>query len=148
VADLASIADKLRPLIRLLSSDHDGEVVAAARALTRTLKNAKLDIHVLANSVGQANGKLSKAEMQKLYDAGFEAGRRAAENGPVFRNVNLDDEPSWHEIATECAGYPRQRFFGEHERLFVQRMVRKTVHGGEPSAKEGSWLRKIYARGR
>jgi hypothetical protein len=35
---LAPIADKLKPLIRLLSSDRDGELVAAARALNRLLK--------------------------------------------------------------------------------------------------------------
>jgi hypothetical protein len=58
VADaLAPIADKLRPLIRLLSSDQPGEVVAAARAISRTLKGAMLDIHALADGISQANGK-------------------------------------------------------------------------------------------
>jgi hypothetical protein len=144
---LASLADKIRPLIRLLSSDQDGEVVAAARALNRTLKRARLDIHVLADSVG--NGKLSEVEMRKLYDAGFEAGKRAAENannGQMFRNVNLDDEPSWHDIATECA--TNRWLYGTHEKAFLDKMVRRTVHGGEPSEKEANWLRKIYARGR
>jgi hypothetical protein len=145
VADLAPIAEKLRPLIRLLSSDHDGEVIAAARALTRTLKNAKLDIHALAESVGQANGKLSKAEMQKLYDAGFEAGRRAAETEAVFRNVNMHEEPSWHDIAVECARYPDE-LRDERERDFVKAMVRRTVRGGKLSEAQAKWLRDVYAR--
>jgi hypothetical protein len=103
---LAPIADKLKPFIRLLSSDQPGEVIAAARALNRVLKNNGADIHVLADAIGQPNGKLSKAEMQRLYDAGFEAGKRAAENGPMFRNINLDEEPGWNEIARECAAHP------------------------------------------
>jgi hypothetical protein len=46
--------------------------------------------------------------MQKLYDACFAAGKRAAESEPTFRSVNLDDEPSWYEIALECAANPGQ----------------------------------------
>jgi hypothetical protein len=146
---LAPIAEKPRPLIRLLSSDQPGGVVAAARTLNRTLKNAKLDIHTFADSIGQANGKeYTEAQLLKARELGIEEGRRLErkeQGAPVFRNVNLDDEPSWHEIACECAKHPN-RFYGEHEKIFVNKMVRKTVRGGEPTEKEGSWLRKIYVR--
>jgi len=145
---LAPIADRVRQLIRLLSSDADGEVLGAARALNRTLKNAKLDIHALADSIGQANGKkFSEADAIEIYRRGVEDGKRKAENNQdvTFHNVSLHDEPSWHDIACECAKHPN-RFYGEHEKQFVQKMIRKTVRGGEPTEKEGSWLRKIYAR--
>jgi hypothetical protein len=112
---LAPIADKLKRFIRLLSSDSDGEVVAAARALNRTLKSAKLDIHVLADGIGATNGKLSDAEMRKLYDAGYEAGKREAQNGAMFRSVNIDEEPSWSEIARECAAHS-ERLRDEREK--------------------------------
>jgi len=69
---LAPIVDKLRPLVRMLSSDQPGEIVASARALVRVLKGAGLDIHALADSIG--NGKLSQADMKKIYDAGHSAG--------------------------------------------------------------------------
>lgn len=129
---LAPIADKLKPFIRLLSSDQPGEVVAAARALNRMLKNNGADIHVLADAIGQANGKLSKAEMQKLYNAGYEAGKRAAENGPMFRNVNMHEEPSWHDIAVECAKHSDE-LRDERERDFIKAMVRRTVRGSQLS---------------
>jgi hypothetical protein len=107
---LAPIADKLKPLIRLLSSDHDGEVVAAARALNRTLKSAKLDIHVLADCIG--NGKdYTEADVLRARDLGIVEGRRLEqqEHGDrMFRNANLDEEPSWYEIAVECAAHPNQ----------------------------------------
>ena len=54
---LAPIAEKIKPLIRLLSSDQDGEVVAAVRALNRILKANGTDIHAIADNVGHANGK-------------------------------------------------------------------------------------------
>jgi hypothetical protein len=145
---LAPIADKLQRFIRLLASDRDGEVVAAARALVRTLKTNGADIHALADAIVQS--PLSEPEMKKLYDACYERGRlderRAAENGPMFRNVvNVDDEPSWNEIARECAANPA-RMKSEREKDFVKQMVRRTAHGGEPSPKQADWLRKIYAR--
>lgn len=147
---LAPIADKLKPLVRVLSSDQPGEIVAAARAINRVLKSSGADIHALADSIG--NGKVSEAEMQKLYDAGhragYAAGRSAAENefsGRVFRSVNFDEEPSWFEIASECAAHP-DRLRDKRERKFVRDMKRRLVHGGEPTEAQGKWLRDIYAR--
>jgi hypothetical protein len=48
---LAPIAPRLGQLMLLLSSNHDGEVVAAARAIGRTLKSHRLDWHDLAEAL-------------------------------------------------------------------------------------------------
>src|SRR5262245_29442828 len=145
---LAPTAGKLQRFIRLLAGDRDGEVLAAARALIRTLESNGADIHILADAIIQPSGR-SEAAMRKLYDAGYERGRlderRAAENGPMFRNVNIDDEPSWSKIARECAAHPA-RMKSKREKDFVTQMVRRTAHGGEPTPKQADWLRKIYAR--
>ena len=45
---LAPIAPRLSKLLPLLGSDKDGEVVATARAIGRTLSSAGLDFHALA----------------------------------------------------------------------------------------------------
>jgi len=50
-AALAVVAPRIGQLIRLLGSDQDGEVVAAARALSRTLASVGADFHDLANTV-------------------------------------------------------------------------------------------------
>jgi hypothetical protein len=104
---------------------------------------------VLADSIGQANGKqYSEAHLLRARELGIAEGReleRREQNSPIFRNVNLDDEPSWHEIAIECAAHPH-RMRSENEQHFVKDMVRRTVHGGEPTEKQAAWLRKIYAR--
>jgi hypothetical protein len=145
VTTLAPIAGKLQRLIRLLASDRDGEVLAAARALIRTLESAKLDIHALADNIAN---DYSEADVLRARDLGIAEGRRLEqqEHGEaMFRNVNIDDEPSWNEIARECARHPH-RMYGEHEKNFVDQMVRRTARGGEPKPKQADWLRKIYAR--
>jgi hypothetical protein len=79
VADLAPIAGKLANLIRRLGSDRDGEVVATARALIRTLEGAGSDLHELAERIeNSGESALTDAEMQKIFDAGAAAGRKQA----------------------------------------------------------------------
>jgi hypothetical protein len=48
---LAVVAPRIGQLIRLLGSDKDGEVVAAARALGRTLTSIGADFHTLADTI-------------------------------------------------------------------------------------------------
>ena len=50
----APLTDKLAKFVRLLSSDQDGEVIAAAGAIRRTLLAANLDIHDLARVIEQS----------------------------------------------------------------------------------------------
>jgi len=141
MSTLAPIADKLGKLLRLLSSSHDGEVVAAARGIDRTLKNAGLDIHVLADGIA-TDKKFTEADALEIYQKGVDAGRRAAtqQQQPVFRDV----DPSWRAIACECLHSERLR--DQKERDFVADMVRWTVRGGEPTEKQAKWLRSIYVR--
>jgi hypothetical protein len=143
---LAPIADKIKPLVRLLSSDQAGEVVAAARALVRLLKANGTDIHALADGIGRANGKISDADMRVLFDAGYEAGLRAAEdklhaNGDAFHNI--DGLPCWHDMATWCQR--RGDRLRERERTFIDDMAGRTVWR-EPSEKQAKWLKSLFHR--
>jgi hypothetical protein len=58
--------EKLRTLILLLASDSDGEVVNAGRTIVRILKSIGLDIHDLADRLGdkQSNGQKLFTELQ------------------------------------------------------------------------------------
>jgi hypothetical protein len=51
---LVVVAPRIGQLIRLLGSDQDGEVVAAARALGRTLASVGEDFHTLADTIERA----------------------------------------------------------------------------------------------
>jgi hypothetical protein len=52
---LATAAPRLRKLILMLSSSHDGEVVGAARAIARVLQDANADWHALADAISFPN---------------------------------------------------------------------------------------------
>ena len=141
---LAPISYKLRAIVKMLSSDRDGEVIGTARALNRLLKAHGSDIHALADRVGQTNGKISEAEMRVLYDAGFKAGMRAAEDklhgDEDFHNI--DGSPPWHAMATFCHRSDR---LNARERDFINSVAARTVYR-EPTEKQAKWLKAIFFR--
>jgi hypothetical protein len=144
--ELVPIADRLKQYIRLLSSDVDGEVIAAARALNRTLKNHNSDIHVLAESICAPNGKkFSEDEANEIYFRGVEDGRRQAQKERKFQEATERDDPSWYDMACECARH-LDRLRNNTEREFIQDMVRWTAHDGLLSEKQQRWLRNCFIR--
>jgi hypothetical protein len=137
---------KLGTFIRLLASERDGEVVAAARAIVRTLKSRGADIHSLAERVEGANGgALTDAEMKKLYDAGYQDGVRAAENKMHGEEDFRDTAgtPTWHDMAKWCQR--RSARLGSREREFVDQMTERTVWR-DPTEKQGKWLKSLWYR--
>src|SRR5262249_37296710 len=138
--------DKIRPLICMLSSDQSGEIVASARALARVLRGAVLDIHALADSVG--NGKLSQADMKEIYDAGFEAGERSIEDklrGGGVCDVDDVNHEDLVQMATKCAMHV-DRLRNDRERDFIHEMVKRTARGRPLTEKQEDWLREIASR--
>jgi hypothetical protein len=133
------VADKLGKLLKLLSSPRDGEVVAAARAILRTLEGAGADIHELAERV--EGRKLSQAEMQRIYDKAYRDGKDAAAADAGFSSV---DPPSFYEMAQEIEHKADGRL-SEKEQEFVADMVRWCAWR-EPSEKQAKWLHAIYYR--
>ena len=131
--------ERLQKLIKLLSSSNDGEVVAAARALLRTLEADGSDIHELAERVG--GRKLSQAEMKRIYDEAFRRGQSAASASAGFHNT---EGPSFHEMACEIMLKADARL-SPKERDFVDDMVRWCARR-EPSEKQAKWLHAIYCK--
>jgi len=141
---LAPIADKLGKCIRLLSSDRDGEVVAAAHAIRRVLRSAGLDVHALADQVENPPGNFNAAEARKLYDTGYMQGFRAAtmaNSQDRLRDIR-SPLPSWHETALWCQRSERLR---PREREFVDQMAAQTLWR-EPTERQRRWLKSIYHR--
>ena len=102
------IVGKLATLIRLLSSDRDGEVIATVRALVRTLNSAGSDIHALAEHIEKANGGLTDADKKKIrteienaralgYVEGVKAAEAKQHGTGAFRNT--DGQIEWTEVA-------------------------------------------------
>jgi hypothetical protein len=131
--------EKLRKLILMLSSDQDGEALAAARAIQRTLEADGADIHELADRVG--GRKLSEAEMQRIYDEAFRRGRDAAAADSGFHNT---DGPTFHEMALAIQQNANGRL-RPNETQFVDDMVVWCAKR-EPTEKQGKWLLVLYSK--
>ena len=114
-------SDKLAKLVRLLSSDKNGEVLAAASAIKRTLVAEGSDIHALADT-------LCRPQAQRK-----EQPRRS----PPPR------EGDWRSIACECQAHSNR--LSEREQGFIDDMVEWTAFR-EPTEKQQAWLLSIYRR--
>jgi hypothetical protein len=142
---------KLADVIRRLASDQDGEVIASVGALKRMLASCNADLNDLASSVERlATGGLEEAEMNRLFDAGYEKGladsrRKQAEELAVY-GQRLDGSYDWLAIALFCQR-ENTRVRGDVERTFVNDMAaRMSFPGGEPTEKQAVWLLAIFRR--
>jgi hypothetical protein len=78
VTSLTTVAPRLSQLIRLLGSDRDGEVVAAARAIQRTLATVGQDFHDLADVVESAPERSPPGQEPAHHHRGCEDHRAMA----------------------------------------------------------------------
>jgi hypothetical protein len=143
VTDLSPIAGKLANVIRRLASDKDGEVVAAARAMVRTLQGIGADIHDVANRIEHSsNGALSEHEMQEIYEAGVKAGIRQQQR-TSFANDTAQFPPA-RDMALRCYQCIDE-LKSEWEREFVTNMASWT-RVRPLSSKQQAHLEKIYLK--
>jgi hypothetical protein len=145
VAIPPKIAIKLGGVIRRLSSDSEGEIIAAIYAILRLLQSCGGDIHVLAAQVENGGGlteadkKKIRGEIENARATGYAEGVRAAEarfrpDGKLeFSEVALFAErqinripPDKHEFILKMAVYARQQL--------------------EPTPKQGKFLFDLFVQ--
>jgi hypothetical protein len=146
VTNLKPIVERLVKYIRLLASDKDGEVIAAARALERALKGIGADFHDLADRIEHPVGELSEAEMQKIYNAGVQEGRRLEQRARAATRFNGEVSfPSPESMALYC--YQRKdNLHSEWELEFVTNMAVWTRSARPLSPKQQMNLEKVYIK--
>ena len=111
---------RLGKLIRLLSSDRPGEVVAAAGAINRALRAAGLDIHRLADVV----------ERSPLVPG---------QTPPTPRDDSTAGD--WRAMRRFCAGH--DALLSAREKEFIADIKRWR---GRLTPKQHDWLTAIYQR--
>ena len=158
---LDTVLPKLVPLIRMLSSTAEREVLSAVRALLRLLSGVGLDIHTLAERIEQGgDAPLSAAEMQRLYDKGFEDGfAKGAEQGrrsvvltaaqPIGGFATTVDDGvngySWQQIAAHCVA--NKHLFHDKDLNFVESIAEQlTTYRLSPTPPQAKWLRDLFMR--
>jgi hypothetical protein len=153
-----TIADKADPLIRMLSSNVEQEVLTAAKMLLRLLASVGLDVHALAERFKEKREPLNPAEMQRIYDTayakgysdGTEHGRKSAilagaspRRGVTHFSVGVNGY-SWQEIAAHCA--LNSHVFVGREVEFVESVNEQLQFRSEPTEPQARWLRDLFVR--
>jgi hypothetical protein len=137
---------KLGDVIRRLSSENDGEAIAAVHAMRRILKEHRVDMHDLAAHVeNPANGNaLTEAEMKKIYEAGFASGVQVTENKHhgAADFINTDGKPNWDAVAVFLQRNKHRLDPKHHE--FIDDMASRTVWGREPTEKQHKYLHSLF----
>jgi hypothetical protein len=118
------IKDKLVKLVKLLSSDKDGERLAACAAIERTLKSAGMSWHELADTIAN-----------KIME--------------VTKVVTVDakaDADSWIRAADQIL--EKRDSLVEYEAKFVEdiRQRFKLRPGYMPTDKQTNWFTILYRR--
>jgi hypothetical protein len=116
---LAVIAPRIGQLIRLLGSNQDGEVVAAARALGRTLASVNADFHSLAAAIERSEPALTSRRQNWRAVARWliESGARFNEKEQAF----VREMTTWPGELTERQEAWLRRIF---ERVSATRKAR------------------------
>lgn len=126
------MSERLRKLIPLLSSDKDGEVVAAARAIGRELRAANRDWHWLA---ALASGQAPTAPNRPRVDTPAPPGY---DGDAALELIEMIE----HLVAAMSRLRPKEREFVMQQMYRVRQYGAKTVF----SAKQAKWLRDLHRR--
>ena len=141
-ADKKTLEEKVAALVRLLASDSDGEVVAAARALKRTLQSAGTDINGLAHGIENLgkNTEVSKDQMKKVWDAAVQHTENRLHGTDDV--ASTDGKPTWQSVALFCQHNKTRLRPQTHE--FVDKMAAQTVYGREPTERQHKYLFALF----
>jgi hypothetical protein len=137
---------KVGDLVRRLSSDSDGEVVATVRAMGRTLKTAGTDFHALAEHIEQANGKdIPEEKLKQVWDAACAWTIQQMENRQhgVDDFIGTDGKPTWQAVALFLQRNKHRLNPRVHE--FVDKMAAQTVWDEEePTERQHRYLHSLF----
>ena len=147
MTDLGPIAKELAKLIRVLSSDKDGEVVAAWHGVIRKLKSIGADLHDLAERIEKPSGEISDADMEKIYKAGVDEGQRQERQARAVARSNGSSAnfPSAQDMAMFCFT-KRASLRNPWELEFIDNMAAWTRTIRPLSPKQQAHLEKIYIK--
>jgi hypothetical protein len=142
---------KLATLVRMLGTEHEGEALAAWRALKRLLASRDASFTDLGDAIEKlANGGLEHAELERVFNAGLAQGRREVEQrhreAETVYGKRPDGSWDWETIATYCQRQ-NARLHDAKEMEFVNDMTsRLSFAGREPTEKQSAWLLAIFRR--
>ena len=145
-------AKRIAKLVRLMSSEHDGEWSNAVRKLKIVLGGEGLTFNDLAAVIESANGEIeerrySETDAKAIFERGVEKGK-AQGNGSTsnFSGQYIDEfgQPHWTEIAMFCRGNPAFARLKPNEQDLVNEMPTRVARWGAPTRPSGGFLLSIF----
>jgi hypothetical protein len=139
-----TLEEKIASIVRLLASDKDGDIIAAAHALQRTLESAGTDINGLAHGIENLgrNAEVSKDRMKQIWDAAVQHTENRLHGADDF--ISADGKPRWEAVALYCQRN-KQRLDAKHHD-FIDKVAAQTVYGREPTERMHKYLFSLFLR--
>jgi hypothetical protein len=139
-ADKKTLEQRIAMVIRLLASDKDGEIIAAAHALKRTLASAGTDFNGLAHGIENLGKGVSNEERKKIWDAAVQHTENRLHGADDF--IDSTGKPTWQAVALFCQRNKQRLRPQTHE--FVDKMASQTVWDQEPTEKQHKYLFALF----
>jgi hypothetical protein len=142
---------RIAALVRMLSSNHDGEVLAAVSALRKMC--SLNDLGNLIEGTKQ-EGAMTEEEMKLIYDTGYELGyekgllkgKEDAKRTLHDPYEDIFDNSSEEQRVLYCQKH-KEKLTGGKDRAFVDNMVNwSTVLHRRATPAQLKWLNDIYRR--
>jgi hypothetical protein len=144
------IAKRIATLFRMLSSDFEGEALAAVAAMKTLFKAEGLTFHDIATVIESCNGeieerKYSDSDAEIIFNRGVEKGRAEAAHEQIAPAdyYDVDGAPRWAAIAAFCQNHNQRLRPGEAQ--FIDDMAGNTLWR-EPTEKQAKWLLSIFVK--
>ena len=141
-ADKKTLEQRIALIIRLLGSDKDGEILAAAAALKRTLASAGTDFNGLAHGIENLGKGISNEERKKIWDAAVQHTENRLHGADDF--IDSTGKPTWEAVALFCQRN-KQRLDTRHHQ-FIDDMASRTVWGHEPTETKHKYLFALFLK--
>lgn len=132
MGNVAPLLPKIGRVVLLLGSDNDGEVVAAAHAIKRTLAANGCDLHDLVKHIEASERVVERI----VYRERPSAAHKPNPNGPCT---------DWSGITRWCRDNDKGRLSTwEHD--FIASVTSQFAYGGTPSPRQEQIIRRIFSK--
>jgi len=151
---------RVAALVRLLSSDQQGEALSSLSALKRMCSLNDLGNFIEGLDVGNGNS-LSKQQMKELYEAGYDDGRSSFKREMEQKNTQKNGSAPWEDIAdiddaifgktddykVKYCNTHKDKLKKQREKEFIDNMVNWTTVRQKPLTEpQKKWINDIYSR--
>jgi hypothetical protein len=139
-----TLEERIASIIRLLASDKDGDIIAAAHALKRTLVSAGTDINGLAHGIENLGKSTVVPDeiKKKIWDAAVQHTENRLHGADDF--ISADGKPTWQSVALYCQRN-KQRLDAKHHD-FIDKVAAQTVYDREPTERMHKYLFSLFLR--